>query len=64
MLSTPSVKPLKVDLFEISTIAYNLIRKRKDYTTFIITLDEISSLVSDQVKAEALVQVLDYSTDE
>ena len=71
VLSAPSAKPLKADLFEISTVAYNLMRKHKDYTAFVTTLDEISSLISSRPAPEpeapglsASIQALDYNTDE
>ena len=71
VLSAPSAKPLKADLFEISTVAYDLMRKRKDYTAFVTTLDEISSLISSRLAPEpeapglsASIQALDYDTDE
>ena len=57
ILSAPLAKPLKADLFEISIVAYDLICKQKDYTTFITTLDEISSLISNWItpKPSALI---------
>ena len=71
VLSAPSAKPLKADLFEISAVAYNLIYKRKDYTAVMTTLDEISSLISSRLAPEpkaprlsTLIQALDYNTDE
>ena len=70
-LSAPLAKPLKADLFEISVVAYNLLCKRKDYTAFVTTLDEISSLISSRQAPEpeapglsASIQALDYNTDE
>ena len=71
-LSAPSAKPLKADLFEISAVAYDLMYKRKDYTAFMTTLDEISSLISSRPAPEpeapeassASIQALDYNTDE
>ena len=45
--------------------------KRKDYTAFVTTLDEISSLISSRLAPEpeapglsASIQALDYNTDE
>ena len=49
--------------------------KRKDYTAFVTTLDEISSLISSQLAPELSapipaprlsdsIQALDYNTDE
>ena len=65
VLSAPSAKPLKADLFEISAVAYDLMCKQKDYTAFVTTLDEISSLISRRPAPEpsALIQALDYNTN-
>jgi hypothetical protein len=52
---TPSAKPLKIDLFEISTIAYNLIGKRKGHTAFVTSLDEINSLLASRAASELAV---------
>ena len=47
LISTLSVKAPKIDLFEISAIAYNLLSKKASYTAFITILDELDSLISD-----------------
>ena len=65
---TPA-KPLKIDLFEISAVAYNLIGKRKGYAAFAISLDEINSLLASRTASEPLmpsvaIQALDYDADE
>ena len=63
-------KPLKIDLFEISAVAYNLIGKRKGYAAFATSLDEINSLLASRAAPEPLmpsdtaIQVLDYDADE
>ena len=65
-----SAKPLKIDLFEISAVAYNLISKRKGYAAFATSLDEINSLLASRAAPEPLmpsdtaIQVLDYDADE
>ena len=64
-----SVKPLKIDLFEISAVAYNLIGKRKGYATFATSLDKINFLLASRTASKPLmpsvaIQVLDYDTDE
>ena len=71
ILSAPLVKPLKVDLFEINIVVYNLLCKQKGYTAFIMTLDKISSLISNRLAPEpkapglnTLIQALDYNTNE
>ena len=65
-----SAKPLKIDLFEISAVAYNLIGKRKGYAVFATSLDEINSLLASRTASEPLmpsdtaIQALDYDADE
>ena len=49
---TPPAKPLKIDLFEISAVAYNLIGKRKGYAAFVTSLDEINSLLASRTALE------------
>ena len=62
-------KPLKIDLFEISTITYNLIGKRKGYAVFAISLDEINFLLASrtasepQMPSDTAIQALDYDAD-
>ena len=63
-----SAKPLKIDLFEISAVAYNLIGKRKGHAAFATSLDEINSLLASRTASEPLmpnmaIQALDYDAD-
>ena len=64
-----SAKPLKIDLFEISAVAYNLIGKRKGHAVFATLLDEINSLLASRTASEPLMpsvtasQALDYDAD-
>jgi hypothetical protein len=46
-LSTLPTKTPKIDLFEISAVAYDLLSKKKNYDAFVTSLDELDSLISD-----------------
>ena len=53
--SGASAKPLKIDLFKISAVAYNLIGKQKGYAVFATSLDEINSLLASRTASEPLM---------
>ena len=44
-LSTLPTKTLKIDLFEGSAVAYDLLSKKKNYDAFVTSLDELDSLI-------------------
>ncbi len=47
LLSTLPIKAPKIDLFEISAIAYDLLSKKTSHDAFVTTLDELDALISD-----------------
>jgi len=46
-LSTLPAKAPKIDLFEISAVAYDLLSKKTGHDAFVTTLDELDALISD-----------------
>ena len=48
LLSTLLAKAPKIDLFEISTIAYDLLSKKKNYDAFVTILNKLNSLILDR----------------
>ena len=68
LLSTLPVKAPKIDLFEISAVAYKLLSKKKNHETFTTSLDELDSLISDRQAMDqvalATLSEIDYSPDE
>ena len=62
-----SSRDLKLDLFEISAIAYHMISKRKDHQSFSTTLDELDSLITYSYENQAsniTIGEIDYLPDE
>jgi len=47
LISTLPIKAPKIDLFEISAVAYNMLSKKIDYDAFVISLDELNALISE-----------------
>jgi hypothetical protein len=67
-VSTLSAKAPKIDLLEISAVAYDLLSKKTGHNAFVTTLDELDSLISngqemDQAARTTLCEI-DYSDDE
>jgi hypothetical protein len=61
-------KASDINLFEISTVVYRLLSRRKNHETFAASLDELDSLLVDSQATDqvALVTIskIDYSPDE
>jgi hypothetical protein len=47
VISSVPAKASKIDLFEISAVVYRLLSKKKNYKTFVISLDKLDSLLAD-----------------
>jgi hypothetical protein len=59
------MKAPKIDLFEISAVAYDLLSKKTGYNAFVTTLDKLDSLILDHQEMDHIAQVtfskIDYS---
>jgi hypothetical protein len=47
VISLLLIKASKINLFKISVIAYKLLNKKKNYKTFITSLDKLDSLLAN-----------------
>jgi hypothetical protein len=41
-------KASKINLFKISAVAYKLLSKKKNYKTFVVSLNKLDSLLADR----------------
>jgi hypothetical protein len=66
-ISPLPAKAFDIDLFEISTVAYRLLSKRKNHKTFTASLDELDSLLADSQATDqvalVIISEIDYSSD-
>jgi hypothetical protein len=42
-----SAKASEIDLFKISAVVYRLLSRKKNHETFVVSLDELDSLLAD-----------------
>ena len=47
-MSTLSTKALKIDLFEISAVAYKLLSKKKDHAAFVVSLNKLNFILLER----------------
>jgi hypothetical protein len=67
-ISLLPAKASNIDLFEISTVAYKLLSRRKNHETFAASLDKLDSLLADSQATNqvtlAIISEIDYSPNE
>jgi hypothetical protein len=47
VISLLPTKASEIDLFKISIVTYKLLSKKKNYKTFVVSLNELDSLLAD-----------------